>query len=212
MKSLKQLACVGKTIVMTVCLSLSMLVTAAQPTLSESNALQQHAQYVEMHTSKGLIVIELFTIKAPITVKNFMTYVKDGYYDGLIFHRVIPGFMIQGGGFDPTLRQQSTRSPIKNEAHNGLRNTVGMIAMARTSQVDSATAQFFINVANNYSLDHRGTRPRDYGYAVFGRVVEGLDIVHKISAVKTQRKGLHADVPVTPVVIKKMIERLPKKN
>lgn len=156
---------------------------------------------VLMSTSAGAVQVELFSDKAPITVKNFLTYVEDKFYDGLIFHRVIPGFMIQGGGFDPNMQQKATRSPIKNEAINGVKNKIGTLSMARTNVVDSATAQFFINVKDNDFLDHRNTSPDGFGYAVFGQVVEGLDVVQKIEKVKTGNRGLHQNVPVEPVVI-----------
>jgi cyclophilin family peptidyl-prolyl cis-trans isomerase len=156
---------------------------------------------VTMSTSMGDIRIELNADKAPITTKNFLAYVNDGHFDGLIFHRVIPGFMIQGGGFDSKMSQRSTKSPIKNEAHNGLKNVTGSIAMARTNVVDSATAQFFINVKDNDFLNHKNTSPDGYGYAVFGQVIEGMDIVHTIEKVKTGNRGMHQDVPVDAVVI-----------
>src|SRR5262249_22590540 len=150
---------------------------------------------VVMDTSMGKIRIELYRDKAPITVKNFLQYVDDKFYDGTIFHRVISNFMIQGGGFTPGMKEKKTRGPIKNEAPNGLSNTVGTIAMARTNQLDSATAQFFINVEDNSRLD----RPR---YCVFGKVTEGLDVVNKIKDVKTGDSGIHENVPIDDVVIK----------
>jgi len=156
---------------------------------------------VLMSTSAGDVRVELFSDKAPITVKNFLTYVEDKFYDGLIFHRVIAGFMIQGGGFDPNMQQKATRSPIKNEAANGLKNKIGTLSMARTNVVDSATAQFFINVKDNDFLDHRNTSPDGFGYAVFGQVIDGLDVVKNIEKVKTGNRGLHQNVPVEPVVI-----------
>jgi cyclophilin family peptidyl-prolyl cis-trans isomerase len=156
---------------------------------------------VVMSTNMGDIRIELFAGQAPVTTKNFLNYASEGFYDGLIFHRVIPGFMVQGGGFDRQMKQKATRSPIKNEATNGLQNRVGSIAMARTSVVDSATAQFFINVKDNAFLDHRNTSPDGFGYAVFGQVVEGIDVVQKIERVKTTSRGSYQDVPVEPVVI-----------
>jgi len=156
---------------------------------------------VTMSTSMGDIRIELDADKAPITTRNFLDYVKEGFYDGLIFHRVIPGFMIQGGGFDPQMKQKGGKSPIKNEATNGLKNKNGSIAMARTNVVDSATAQFFINVKDNDFLNHRNTSPDAFGYAVFGEVIEGLDVVQKIEKVKTGNRGGHQDVPVEAVVI-----------
>ncbi len=156
---------------------------------------------VKMATSMGDIRIELDAEKAPITTKNFLDYVSDGHFDGMIFHRVIPGFMIQGGGFDPKMSQKKTRSPIKNEAANGLKNVTGSIAMARTSDVNSATAQFFINVKDNDFLNHKSPSPDGFGYAVFGQVVEGIDIVHAIEKVPTGNRGMHQDVPVEAVVI-----------
>ncbi|MFQ5664940.1 MAG: peptidylprolyl isomerase [Candidatus Binatia bacterium] len=156
---------------------------------------------VLMSTSLGDIKIELNEEKAPITVKNFLDYVNAKFYDGTIFHRVIPGFMIQGGGFDKDMKPRRTRASIKNEAGNGLKNTVGTIAMARTGVVDSATAQFFINVKDNTSLDHRNDTPQGFGYAVFGRVVDGLDVVHNIEHVPTTTNGAHHNVPIRPVII-----------
>jgi cyclophilin family peptidyl-prolyl cis-trans isomerase len=156
---------------------------------------------VSMTTSKGDVRIELFADKAPITVKNFLTYVDEKFYDGLIFHRVIAGFMIQGGGFDANMKQKTAHAPIKNEATNGLKNKLGTISMARTNVVDSATAQFFINVKDNDFLDHRSTSPDGFGYAVFGKVVEGLDVVQNIEKVKTGSRGSCQDVPAEPIVI-----------
>ena len=156
---------------------------------------------VTMSTSMGDIRIELNADKAPITTKNFMDYVNEAYYDGLIFHRVIPGFMIQGGGFDSGMSQKKTKAPIKNEAGNGLKNAIGSIAMARTNVVDSATAQFFINVKDNDFLNHKNTSPDGYGYAVFGQVIEGMEVVHSIEKVKTGNRGMHQDVPAQAVVI-----------
>jgi len=153
---------------------------------------------VSLSTSKGDLTVELFAQDAPISVQNFLQYVDDGFFDGTVFHRVIPGFMIQGGGMDAGMRQKTTRPPIANEAANGLKNTRGTLAMARTSDVNSATAQFFINLTDNAFLDH-GTR--DFGYAVFGRVTQGMDVVDAIAKVKTGRKGPHDDVPVEPVTI-----------
>jgi len=154
---------------------------------------------VRFETSLGDFTLELDEDKAPISVANFLAYVDDGYFDGLIFHRVIPGFMIQGGGFTPDMAQKSNKSPIKNEAANGLKNKRGTIAMARTNVVDSATSQFFINLVDNGFLDHQG--PGNFGYAVFGRVVEGLDTIDRIAKERTGRNKGHDDVPVTPVVI-----------
>lgn len=156
---------------------------------------------VLMSTSMGNIRIELDAEKAPITTKNFLDYVSAGHYNGLIFHRVIAGFMIQGGGMDAQMKEKRGHAPIKNEAANGLQNKLGTIAMARTNAVDSATSQFFINVKDNDFLNHRSTAPAEYGYAVFGQVVEGMDVVHRIEKVKTGRRGYHDDVPVEAVVI-----------
>lgn len=156
---------------------------------------------VLMSTSMGNIRIELDVEKAPVTTKNFVDYVGAGHYDGLIFHRVIPGFMIQGGGMDPQMSEKRGKAPIKNEAANGLKNNKGTIAMARTNVVDSATAQFFINVKDNDFLNHKSTAPAEFGYAVFGKVIEGMDVVQNIEKVKTGRKGHHDDVPVDAVVI-----------
>lgn len=159
---------------------------------------------VLMETSMGNVTIELFKDKAPISVKNFLSYVKDGYYDGLTFHRIIPSFMVQGGGLDADLQPKKTKFAIKNEANNGLKNSRGTLAMARTAVVDSATSQFFINVVDNAFLDHKGKRPEDFGYAVFGQVVEGMDVVDAIRGVKTGNRGGHSDVPVEPVFINSM--------
>ena len=156
---------------------------------------------VLLSTSMGNIRIELDATKAPITCKNFVDYVNDGHYNGLIFHRVIPGFMIQGGGMDPQMNEKQNKSPIKNEAANGLKNNLGTVAMARTNVVDSATSQFFINVKNNDFLNHRSTAPAEFGYAVFGQVIEGMDVVQNIEKVRTGNKGHHQDVPVDAVVI-----------
>ncbi len=156
---------------------------------------------VLLETSKGAITIELFREKAPITVKNFLSYVKEGHYDGLIFHRVIKDFMIQGGGMNENLEPKKTKFAIKNEAANGLSNKRGTLAMARTAVVDSATCQFFINTVDNPFLDHAGKQPDRFGYCVFGQVLQGLEIVDEIRAVKTGNKNGHGDVPLEPVFI-----------
>jgi cyclophilin family peptidyl-prolyl cis-trans isomerase len=156
---------------------------------------------VALETSKGRIVLELYADKAPQTVANFLKYVDAGFYDGTIFHRVIPGFMIQGGGFTAEMEQKATRPPIANEADNGLKNERGTIAMARTSDPHSATAQFFINTVDNDFLNHRGKSTQGWGYAVFGRVVEGINVVDEISGSKTVSRGGYRDVPAEPVVI-----------
>ena len=163
---------------------------------------------VLMETSMGNITIELFKEKAPISVRNFLSYVKEGFYDGLIFHRVIANFMVQGGGMDENMQQKKTKFAIKNEATNGLSNKRGTLAMARTGVVDSATSQFFINVVDNAFLDNRGKTPDLFGYAVFGQVTEGMDVVDAIRQVKTGSKAGQGDVPVDPVFIKsaKVIE------
>src|SRR3989337_400318 len=168
---------------------------------SESGAGEENPT-VLMETSLGNIKIELDQAKAPITVKNFLSYVDEKFYDGAIFHRVINNFMIQGGGFTPDMQQKPTKAQIKNEAGNGLKNKKGTLAMARTMVVDSATAQFFINVVDNDFLDHRDTSPQGYGYAVFGKVVEGMDVVDKMKGVKTGTKMGFGDVPMETVLIK----------
>jgi peptidyl-prolyl cis-trans isomerase A (cyclophilin A) len=156
---------------------------------------------VIISTSMGDIEVELNAEKAPISVKNFLSYVDDKFYDGLIFHRVIPNFMIQGGGMKPDMSQKETKAQIKNEAANGLKNTRGTLAMARTNVPDSATAQFFINHADNSFLDYRGPGPSEIGYAVFGKVTKGMEVVDKIAAVKTKTAGYHENVPVESVMI-----------
>ncbi len=158
---------------------------------------------VLISTSLGDITVELYRDRAPVSVENFLRYVNEGFYPGTIFHRVIPGFMIQGGGFTPEMVEKPTHPPIRNEATNGLNNVRGTLAMARTEALRSATAQFFINVADNrVKLDHHGFSPEDFGYAVFGRVLSGIEVCDRIAAVKTQRTGPHENVPVDPVVIK----------
>lgn len=159
---------------------------------------------VEMRTSMGVIVLELQPENAPETVKNFLQYVKDGFYNGTIFHRVISDFMIQGGGFTADLVAKKTRDPIKHEGGNGLRNQVGTIAMARTADPNSATSQFFINVVDNQMLDFRGPGPQEIGYCVFGRVIKGLDVVNKIRSVDTTVRGPHQNVPVQTITIEKV--------
>ncbi len=156
---------------------------------------------VNIKTSMGDIVVELDRKRAPVTVENFLGYVKEGFYNGTLFHRVIPGFMIQGGGMEPGMKQKTTRSPIRNEATNGLKNKTGTIAMARTSVVDSATSQFFINCQDNAFLDHKDTSAQGYGYAVFGQVIEGMDVVRKIEKAPTGTKGMYRDVPVEDILI-----------
>ena len=158
---------------------------------------------IKLHTKHGVITIELDAAKAPDTVANFIQYVKDGHYSNTIFHRVIDGFMIQGGGFEPGMKQKPTRDPVQNEANNGLKNDLYTIAMARTSAPHSASAQFFINVGDNDFLNHTAPTPQGWGYCVFGKVVDGTDVVDKIRKVKTGSKGGHQDVPVEDVIIEK---------
>jgi peptidyl-prolyl cis-trans isomerase B (cyclophilin B) len=158
---------------------------------------------VKLQTRFGDITLELFPEQAPETVKNFLSYVESGHYDGTIFHRVINNFMIQGGGMNPDMSQKATQGQIKNEANNGLKNEIGTIAMARTSDPHSATAQFFINVSNNDFLNFSSESAQGWGYCVFGKVVDGMDVVNQIKVVKTGRGGFHQDVPAEPIVIDK---------
>ncbi len=160
---------------------------------------------VKLETSMGDIVIELDATKAPKTAANFVDYVKDGFYNGTVFHRVMDGFMIQGGGFEPGLKQKPTKAPIDNEANNGLKNDKYTIAMARTNDPHSATAQFFINVADNDFLNHTAPTPNGWGYAVFGKVVSGTEVVDKIKGVKTGNSGFHQNVPTQDVIINKAV-------
>jgi peptidyl-prolyl cis-trans isomerase A (cyclophilin A) len=174
-----------------------------KPAVSNKNTTNMESKKMEnievvFSTNQGDITIELYPDKAPITVKNFLAYVDEGFFNDTIFHRVIPNFMIQGGGFTKDMKQKPTKAPIKNEADNGLRNSRGTISMARTSVVDSATAQFFINLVDNGFLDNG---VRDFGYAVFGKVVGGMDVVDKIGAVRTSTTGGQQNVPVEPVII-----------
>lgn len=161
---------------------------------------------VELHTNKGVIRLQLDAEKAPKSTENFLAYVRSGHFDGTIFHRVIDGFMIQGGGFEAGMKQKPTQAPIANEAENGLKNKRYTVAMARTNDPHSATAQFFINVADNGFLDHTSPSPQGWGYAVFGEVVEGREVVDAIKGVKTGSKGFHQDVPMEDVVIEKAVE------
>jgi len=167
-----------------------------------AHALSDLPQVV-LETSKGSIVLELYPDEAPRTVANFLNYARWGHYEGTIFHRVIPDFMIQGGGFTPDMREKATEMPIENEADNGLRNERGAVAMARTRDPHSATAQFFINVKNNRFLNHQGKTAEGWGYAVFGRVIQGMDVVDAISHVPTTTRGSMANVPMEPVIITK---------
>jgi cyclophilin family peptidyl-prolyl cis-trans isomerase len=165
---------------------------------------------VKLTTSRGEVVIELDRAKAPKTVDNFLAYVNDGYYDGTIFHRVIAGFMIQGGGFDADMQRKTTRAPIVNEADNGLSNRIGTIAMARTSDPHSASAQFFINVKDNLFLDHQSKTPKGWGYCVFGRVISGMNAVRTIENLPTTSRAGMRDVPKTPVTIDRAVVLAPK--
>jgi cyclophilin family peptidyl-prolyl cis-trans isomerase len=163
--------------------------------------LEQVNPVYVFETTLGNFEIELFEKEAPISAKNFQDYIDDGFFDGVIFHRVIPGFMIQGGGFEPGMKQKKTKAPIKNEATNGKKNLRGTLSMARTNVVDSATAQFFVNLVDNDFLDHAG--PSNYGYAVFGKVTAGMDVIDKIAKVATTNRGGHQNVPASDVVITK---------
>ena len=179
-----------------------LIVVCAAMTLGSPPASAQDNPVVVMETSLGNITIELLQSDSPISVENFLGYVSDGFFEGTVFHRVMPGFMIQGGGMNPDLTPKQTRPPIQNEARNGLTNARGTLSMARTPSIDSATSQFFISVADNArSLDHKSLDPAGYGYAVFGRVTDGMDVVDKIVAVPTQSQGPHDDVPVEPILI-----------
>lgn len=167
----------------------------------------KEAPVIELHTSMGLIVVELNPEKAPITAENFKKYVEEGFYDGTIFHRVIKGFMIQGGGMTPDMVEKKTGDPIQNEADNGLANNKYTIAMARTNDPHSASSQFFINSTNNGFLNHKGKNMSGWGYCVFGKVIEGKEVVDAIEKVATETKGFHENVPVTPVIIEKAVVR-----
>ena len=188
------------------------LVSLSAQAASPSNSTQKQgvtsmstAPRVKMSTNQGDFIISLNAEKAPKTVANFLAYVKDGFFDGTIFHRVIDGFMIQGGGFEPGLKQKPTKAPVENEANNGLKNNKYTLAMARTSDPHSATAQFFINVANNDFLNHTAPTAQGWGYAVFGEVVEGQDVIDKMKGVPTGNSGFHQNVPTTDLVITKAV-------
>ncbi len=183
-------------IAVTLCIGLCVCSDATADSAKSKNPI------VLLKTSLGDIKVELFADKAPISVKNFLDYVNSGFYNGTIFHRVISNFMIQGGGFTADMKQKPNNAPIKNEAGNGVSNLRGTLAMARTNIVDSATAQFFINVKDNLFLNHKDNSDRGFGYAVFGKVIEGMDTVDKIRMVKTGQKGMYGDVPIESVVIK----------
>src|SRR5512135_508276 len=179
----------------------TLCVLPAQAASKSTPATKRKIQMVKHHTNKGTITLQLDAEKAPVTVQNFIDYVNSGFYSNTIFHRVIPNFMIQGGGFEPGMKQKPTNAPIKNEANNGLKNDIYTIAMARTSDPHSATAQFFINVKNNGFLDYPGGD--GWGYCVFGKVVEGKEVVDAIGKVKTGRSGFYQDVPQQDVIITK---------
>jgi len=164
------------------------------------------SKFVQLETSAGTLRIELDDEKAPLSTANFLAYVNKGHYDGTVFHRVIKGFMIQGGGFEPGMKQKPTDAPIRNEANNGLKNKHYTLAMARTGDPHSASAQFFINTTDNAFLDHRAENAQGWGYAVFGRVTEGTDVVDRIETARTGRKGMHDDVPLDDVRIERAIE------
>ncbi len=188
------------------------LVSLSAQAASPSNSTQKQGvtsmsttPRVKMSTNQGDFIISLNAEKAPKTVANFLAYVKDGFFDGTIFHRVIDGFMIQGGGFEPGLKQKPTKAPVENEANNGLKNNKYTLAMARTSDPHSATAQFFINVANNDFLNHTAPTAQGWGYAVFGEVVEGQDVIDKMKGVPTANSGFHQNVPTNDVVITKAV-------
>ena len=182
-------------------LLLSSIGTLADEAINEPEPERKELPVIRIETSLGNMTVELFEEDAPITVKNFLRYVDEGFFDGTIFHRVIPNFMIQGGGFTPDMNQKSTHAPIENEATNGKKNLRGTLAMARTGVINSATSQFFINVTDNDFLNHTAPNERGFGYCVFGRVIDGMDVADKIVAVRRGNHGPHADVPVEPVVM-----------
>ncbi len=194
--------------ILTLFLALLLPILAAAQTdepATETETEPMEYPNVILHTNHGAITVELFTDKAPKSVENFLQYARDGHYDGTLFHRVIPNFMIQGGGFDTEFKQKSTRDPIDNEADNGLTNDRGTLAMARTNDPHSATSQFFINVTDNGFLNHRAKHSgQTWGYAVFGRVTEGMDVVDAIRQVETGSQGFHQDVPKQPVIIERV--------
>ncbi len=184
----------------TILCSIISLAGLCLPVLSNSSDTNN---MIRMTTSHGVIEIEVYPEEAPISAANFLSYVEKGFYDGTIFHRVIPGFMLQGGGFTADMQQKKTDPPIVNEADNGLKNTLGMLSMARTQDPNSATSQFFINVVDNAFLDFTAKTPQGWGYAVFAKVTSGMDVVQKIAQVKTGSVGGHGDVPVEPIVVEK---------
>ncbi len=185
-------------------IKLALIISALYINIGHSDMANTESTTVQMETNKGTITLELANQKAPETVKNFVSYAREGFYNGTIFHRVIPDFMIQGGGFTVDMSPKEAHPPISNEADNGLKNDEGTIAMARTTDPQSATSQFFINVQNNDFLNFKSKTERGWGYAVFGKVTEGMDIVKSIEQVPTENHGSHQDVPVEPVIIEKV--------
>ncbi len=194
-------ACVAEPVATKAAAAKAEAVKPAAGTCTSSSTDKRTQPMVKLHTNHGIITLELDAAKAPLTVANFLDYAKSGFYDGTIFHRVISNFMIQGGGFEKGMKQKPTNAQIQNEAGNGLKNDNYTVAMARTGDPHSATAQFFINVKNNDFLNYTGANAQGYGYAVFGKVIDGKDIVEKIKGVKTSQSGMHGDVPVEDVVI-----------
>jgi len=182
-----------------------MLLLTSTLSFAKENKMSDAQTKVQFQTSLGNFVIQVNSEKAPISAKNFLTYVEEGFYDGTIFHRIIPGFMAQGGGFTPDFEQKAVHDPIKNEADNGLKNTRGSVAMARTPDPDSATAQFFVNYKDNKFLDYTSPTPNGWGYAVFGEVVEGMDVVDEMARQPTGNHGMHQDVPKTAIIIEKAV-------
>jgi len=178
--------------------------TDTTPSSNASKLKGTKTMKISMKTSLGTVMMELYPEKAPITVKNFIQYIESGHFNGTVFHRVIPGFMVQGGGFEPGMKQKDVGTPIKNEADNGLGNEAGTLAMARTPDPDSATAQFFINLKDNTFLNYSAPTAQGWGYCVFGKVTEGMDVIHSIEKVSTGSAGMHQDVPVEDVMIEEM--------
>ena len=181
-----------------------MLFLTSTLSFAKENTMSDTQTKVKLTTTLGEVIIQLNTEKAPVSAANFLTYVNEGFYNGTIFHRIIPDFMAQGGGFDTGFNQKAVHAPIKNEADNGLKNTRGTLAMARTNDPNSATAQFFINLKDNAFLNHTGKNASGWGYAVFGEVIEGMDVVDVIAKQKTGPKSGHQDVPVEPIIIEKV--------
>ncbi|MBS3955859.1 MAG: peptidyl-prolyl cis-trans isomerase [Methylomicrobium sp.] len=188
---------------MRILLAFALLLSITSTPFAQEKQMSQTQSKVKLTTTLGAITIQLNTEKAPVSSENFLAYVKEGFYNGTIFHRVIPSFMAQGGGFDAAFEQKTTHAPIKNEADNGLLNKKGTLAMARTSDPHSATAQFFINLKDNSFLDYSSPTQNGWGYAVFGEVIEGMDVVEAMAAQPTGNKGMHQDVPKTDIVIEK---------